>query len=491
MYMKIARGLLTLLALAAAFGAGSTANAQEEDPSVTEQTPLGGNQTVSITLPLQTAGINANYYRFNVNGNNYTWTLTNVTYDPSSTRTGRTISLNGSALTLSVTTSGLAITGPNPTSQYIDFAPCTGPVNEFCNWTGALRYRFKIDPTLTVSPVTTITTDGSSARTIQVVWPTTLSGATVTASCVVDSGVTPPPTITVSPASATTNTSGQASFTITTSGLRRIAPSGSAPSGRCTFKAHASSTNTAVVEVLGQRIAPTLNISPSSDTAPSPGSTTTERVVTVGTRTPVASGVTIDALCSVEGTTATVKLDGSAAGASQSGSKITDANGEVQFVVKSEKLISLTDTPHVRCKFNVHELPSQIYEYFAAGKQITPSVSLSVGQITQTGTTPLTATLSPAYPGFTITPNCTVNQYLSPITATPTSTPTDENGRQTFNITTPALVITDPNSSAIPSASCTFRAGGTGTAGLLQFRTGNTCVMSLSPPPPACGNPAQ
>ena len=104
MYPKIACGLLALLTLGV--GSGGTAQAQEEEPNVTEQPAVGGNQTVSITLPVQTAGVNANYYRFNVDGNNFTWALTNVTYDPGSTRTGRTNSLGGNALTLSVTTSG-------------------------------------------------------------------------------------------------------------------------------------------------------------------------------------------------------------------------------------------------------------------------------------------------------------------------------------------------------------------------------------------------
>lgn len=492
MYLKIARGLLTFLALAVAVGAGSTANAQlEEDPSATEQPPIGGNQTTSITLPVQAAGMNANYYRVHVDGDNFSWQISDVTYEPNSTRNGRTISLGGSPLTLSVKTWGLAVTGSNPTSQYIDFAPCVGPVGEFCNTAGALRFRFKVDPTLTASPATMITTDGSNARTIQLNWPTALNDSTVSASCTVDGGVTPAPTITVSPASASTNSSGQAGFTINTTGLRRIATSGAAPSGRCKFKAHESSANAAIVEVVGQVIAPTLNVSPSFDAEPPPGSTTTERVVTVGTRTSAVSGVTIDATCSVEGTAATVRLDNSAAGASRSGSKVTDANGEVQFLVKSEKLISVppTGAPHVRCKFNVHEL-SSTYEYFADGKQITPSVSLSVGQITQTGTTPLTATMSPPYPGFNIQAGCTVNQYIPVITATPTSASTNSSGQQTFNITTPVLVITDPNTSAMPSAYCSFRAEGTGWEGLLQFRTGNTCSMSLSPPPPACGNPA-
>jgi len=493
MYLKIARGLLTFLALAVAVGAGSTANAQlEEDPSATEQPPIGGNQTTSITLPVQAAGMNANYYRVHVDGDNFSWQISDVTYEPNSTRNGRTISLGGSPLTLSVRTWGLAVTGSTPTSQYIDFAPCVGPVGEFCNTAGALRFRFKVDPTLTASPATTITADGSNARTVQLVRPTTLSDTAVTASCMANNDVTPPPSITVNSASTMTNASGQATFTITTTNLRRIGTSSTPPSGSCTFRAHANSNNFAKVDVLGQFIAPSLNVSPSSDAAPPPGTTTTERIVTVGTRVPVASGVTVDATCSVEGSAATVSLDGSAPAALQTGSKVTDINGEVQFRVKSEKLISVppTGAPHARCTFKVRELNST-YEYFAAGKQIAPSVSLSVGQITQTGTTSLTATMSPSYPGFAIVPNCTVNQYIAPVTATPISASTNANGQQTFDIVTPALVITDPNTNAMPSAYCTFRAGGTGTAGLLQFRTGNSCAMSLSPLPPACGNPAQ
>lgn len=486
MYMKIARGLLTFSAFVIAFATSTAANAQlEEDPSVTVQPPLGGNQTVSITLPAQVGNIHANYYRVHVDGDNFTWVLSDVEYELNSTRNGRTLGIL--PLTLSIMTSGLPVTGTNSTSQFIEFTPCTGPVSGFCDTASALRFHFKIDPTLTVSPSTTIATDGSSARTVQLVWPNALSGATINANCDVDAGVTPLPTITVSPTSPAADASGKASFTIYTTGLKRIGSSGSAPSGRCTFRAHGDSMNVAKVEVLGQVIAPNLTVSPSFDSAPSPGSTTTERIVTVKMASPM-SGVTIDGNCQAEGTSAIATLT------TVNATNATDANGEVRFRVKSEKLISIrpTSRPHVRCKFNVRGFPTYTSEYFADGLQITsPSVSLSLGQITQTGTTQLTATMSPAYPGFSIAPSCSANQYISPATATPTSTSTNENGQQTFDIGTPTLVITNPDTNAVPSAYCMFLAGGVGTAGMLQFRTGNTCTMSLSPLPPACGNPVQ
>ena len=116
--------------------------------------------------------------------------------------------------------------------------------------------------------------DGGARRPIggrregKLVWPTVLANSTVTASCVKDAGAPASTAISVSPASRSTDSNGRADFTISTSGLRLIADSGNAPSGRCTFRAHASSANIAVVEVLGQRIAPTLNVNPSSENVP-------------------------------------------------------------------------------------------------------------------------------------------------------------------------------------------------------------------------------
>ncbi|GMV28520.1 MAG: hypothetical protein AMXMBFR59_06450 [Rhodanobacteraceae bacterium] len=461
----------------------------QDTPSAVVDIPIDGNKTVTIALPNRVNNMVIQFYRFSVVGNGYTWMLTNVSPGQGSARDGTTNPLDLlQDLSLTVTTAGLPVTGPAATtSQYIDFVPCTNSLNVQCFPVNARRYRFVVDPALTISPTATITADGSSARQVQLVWPTPLANSPVTAACVKDSGAPASTTITVSPASRNTSADGRADFTITTSGLRLIATSGNPPSGRCTFRAHGSSTKTAVVEVLGQRIAPTLDVSPSSVSVPTSAETFVDRVVTVDTRPSAYGNVTIDADCSAEAP-ATVALDGGAQGATQTGSKATNASGEVTFRVRAENLVTLppTGSPHVRCRFKVHELTAT-YEYFVSGRQIAPSVSVSPGTITQPGTTAVTATMSPAYPGFDIVPSCTV-QNLLPVSATETSATTNASGQQTFSVSAPELVIT--NASGVqPSAWCQFRAGGVGFAGLLSFTTGNTCAMTLSPLPPGCGNP--
>ncbi|WP_313912962.1 hypothetical protein [Tahibacter sp.] len=152
-----------MAALLAIVGSG-TVVAQQLAPAVTDIS-VNGNGTANITLPFQWSGLSANYYRFNVVGNGYTWTITNVESGQGSARTGKTISLAGQNLPVTLTTAGLPLTGPTPTSaQYIDFAACTGPANEFCNWTAARRYRFVVDPSLAVSRSTAIATNGRSVR---------------------------------------------------------------------------------------------------------------------------------------------------------------------------------------------------------------------------------------------------------------------------------------------------------------------------------------
>jgi len=230
-------------------------------------------------------------------------------------------------------------------------------------------------------------------------------------------------------------------------------------------------------------------VNPSSVNVPNSGSTEVDRVVVIGTRSPAEGGVTIDASCTAQAP-ATVSLDGSAAGSVQSGSKIANASGEVQFRVLAQNLVTLppTGSPQVRCLFKLRQL-SATYEYVAQGRQITPSVSLSVNPVTQTGTTAFTATLSPAYPGFDIVPVCDPAQNIPQVTVQETSATTNASGQQTFNVTVPQLVITDPNPNVQPAALCRLRAGGVGGAGTLTFRTGNVCAMTLSPFPPGCGEP--
>ncbi|MBL8300641.1 MAG: hypothetical protein JNN30_20065, partial [Rhodanobacteraceae bacterium] len=224
------------------------------------------------------------------------------------------------------------------------------------------------------------------------------------------------------------------------------------------------------------------------ETVPASAATFIDRVVSLSTYSPLAANVTVEASCTAQ-SPATVGLDGAAQAAAQSGSKLSNANGEVTFRVRSENLVTLqpAGAPHVRCYFKVRGL-SATHEYYAAGRQIVPSVSLSPSQITQPGTSALTATMSPAYPGFDIVPSCGWTQGLAAFSAVETSAVTNTSGQQTFSVTAPQLVITDA-SGVQPTASCQFRVGNVGSAGQLSFTTGNTCTMGLSPLPPACGNP--
>ncbi len=383
------------------------AAAAQESPSAIVETNINGNRTVTITLPFNTNNMGIDHYQFSVAGSGYTWTLTNVGMGQGSAQSGSTIPLSGQDLSLSVTTAGLPVTGSAATtSQYIDFVPCTRSPNVQCFSQNAKRYRFVVDPNVTVTPSATITTDGSGVRTVQLESLVAPPNSAVTAACVKDAGAPTATTIAVSPATRNTDSNGRADFTVTTSGLRLIAASGNAPSGRCTFRAHASSAKTAVVEVLGQRINPTLDVSPSSVSVPTSGVTFVERDVTVDTRPSAYGNVTIDASCTAEAP-ATVGLDGAAQGSAHTGSKVTIANGEVTFRVRAENLVTVppTGSPHVRCTFKVRELAAT-YEYYVSGRQVSPSVSLSTGQITQTGTTSLTATMSP--------PSCCSRSARSP-----------------------------------------------------------------------------
>lgn len=95
--------------------------------------------------------------------------------------------------------------------------------------------------------------------------------------------------------------------------------------------------------------------------------------------------------------------------------------------------------------------------------------------------------MSPAYPGFDIVPTCTT-QHLTPVGVTESTAVTNESGQQSFTVAAPELVITNA-SGLLPTASCSFRVGNAGSSASLSFSAGNTCLMSLSPLPPGCGNP--
>lgn len=420
------------------------------------------------------------YFRYHFEGDNYSWHPTNVIPDAGNPRNGRTVDASSPVI---LETRSMAVTGAagSPT-QYVDFQHCILLPNPFCS--SPQRFRFRVDPELGLNDTATITTDGSYARQVTLQTEIALAGARVNASC--SSTTTPAATLSVSPAFANTDSEGKVAFTIQASNLRVIAPSGANPSGTCTFQAQ-NGSKTAVVNVQGQRIAPSLQLSHSSDTVGSAPETTIDRTVTVSTSSPVAAGVTINAVCSNEQTAATVRLDNAATPAATATlQKTTAANGKATFRVIAEKLVSLTETPRIRCSFNVVGL-SAVSQYTAAGKQINPTFSLNPSQITREGETPVTVTMNPAYAGFAMTHSCTQQNTTVTVVA-PTGT-TSTAGQQVFRVNVNPLVVTDPNTQLQPTASCRFGINGDWSPNL-SFRTGNACAMALSPLPAACGAPA-
>lgn len=471
----------TVLILAAAMLGAAAAWAQDNEvpaPEAVAEVLVNGNARPQATL---NTPMGTEYFRYHFEGNNYTWHPTNVIPDAGNSRNGRTADATSPVI---LETRGMAVTGPaGSTTQYVDFQHCILTPNPFCS--SPQRFRFRVDPELALSDTASITADGSYTRQVTLQTEIALSGARINASCA--STTTPAATLGVAPAFANTNSEGKVSFTIQASNLRVIAPSGDNPTGKCTFQAQ-NGSKTVIVNVQGQRIAPNLQVSPSLDTVGSAPETTLDRVVTVSTSSPAAAGVTINAVCSSEQTGATVRLDDAVTpAASASLQKQTAANGKATFRVIAEKLVSLTETPRIRCNFNVVGL-SAVSQYTANGKRINPSYSLSPAQITREGETPVTVTMNPAYAGFSMTHSCT-QQYTTVSVVAPMGT-TSAAGQQVFRVSVSPLVVTDANTQLQPSASCRFGINGDWSPNL-TFRTGNACAMALSPLPAACGAPVE
>lgn len=446
-------------------------------PEAVTEVLVNGNARpqANLNTPVGTA-----YFRYSFSGSNYTWHPTNVIPDAGNPRNGRTVDATSPVI---LETRGMAVTGAAGSStQYVDFQHCILTPNPLCS--SPQRFRFRVDPELTLNDTATITSDGAYPRQLTLQTEIALAGARINASCA--SATTPAATLSVSPTFANTDSEGKTAFTIQASNLRVIAPSGDNPAGQCTFQA-ANGSKTAIVTVQGQRIAPALQLSTSADTVGSAPETTIDRTLTVSTSSPVAAGVTINAVCSSEQTSATVRLDNAPTpAATASLQKQTAANGKATFRVIAEKLVSLTETPRIRCNFNVVGL-STVSQYTAAGKRINPTYSFSPTQITREGETPVTVTMNPPYAGFSLTHSCT--QQNTTVIVVPPAGTTSTAGQQVFRISVNPLVLTDPNTQVQPSASCRFGINGDWSPNL-GFRTGNACAMALSPLPAACGAPA-
>jgi hypothetical protein len=444
--------------------------------AVTEQLVDGNARPrANLNTPAGTA-----YFRYSFSGDNYTWHPTNAIPDAGNPRTGRTVDASSPVI---LETRGMAVTGAAGSStQYVDFQHCILTPNPLCS--SPQRFRFRVDPSLALDNTSTITVDGSYPRVVTLQTEISLQGARINASCA--STTTPAATLSVSPAFANTNSEGRVSFSIQASNLRVIAPSGANPSGTCTFQA-ANSSKTAVVNVQGQRIAPSLQLSPSSENLGSAPETTIDRTITVSTSSPVAANVTINASCSSEQTSATVRLDNAVTPAATATlQKQTAANGKATFRVIAENLVSLTETPRIRCNFNVVGLTA-VAQYTASGKRINPTFSLNPAQITRDGETPVTVTMNPPYAGFSMTHSCT-QQNTTVSVVVPTGT-TSTAGQQVFRVNVNPLMLTNPDTQIQPSATCRFGINGDWSPNL-TFRTGNVCAMALSPLLAACGAPA-
>jgi hypothetical protein len=113
-----------------------------------------------------------------------------------------------------------------------------------------------------------------------------------------------------------------------------------------------------------------------------------------------------------------------------------------------------------------------------------PALSINPTQVSQAGSTPVTATIAPAYAGVGVSAMCSASGGAAAMVSPPTRT-TDAGGHASFTVTAQNLV----GIGTTPSASCSFHVvGGTGQA-TLSFATGNACTFGLAPAPPACGNP--
>ncbi|MEO8672912.1 MAG: hypothetical protein ABI411_16455, partial [Tahibacter sp.] len=487
---RITRRIALLLMLLSAAGSahGQPAGIDSSSPNTpTVDILVAGNEQPSIILhvPNNTGGLR--YFKYHFFGAGYTWQPNHVIPDSAGSATGRTENiegLSGGSVAILLTTTGMAMTGAAGSStQYVEFTFCSVPLNELCETTPS-RYRFVVDPLLS-NATAEITTNTTTPVTVELSSVTV--NAVIAATCAQRNGAT----ITASPATRNTDSQGKAAFTITTNNLVKIAPSGTAPEGECVFNTVAGS-HTTKVDVRGTLISPSIALSPQTPVqVPNSGSTTIDQTVVVSTSSPVTAGATIDASC-IANNSAAVSLENGPPAVSATASKITVANGTASFQVKATKLVALVPagTPSVQCQFNIHNF-STIATYNAVGKQINPSVALNSTLIQVPGVSSLTATMSPAYPGFTITPSCTISN-LPAISVVPTTTPTDTQGRQVFQVSAPQLVIVNPSVATLPSAFCTFKVTGANNIAVLNFSTGNVCAFTpgvSSPRPAQCGDP--
>lgn len=118
---------------------------------------------------------------------------------------------------------------------------------------------------------------------------------------------------------------------------------------------------------------------------------------------------------------------------------------------------------------------------------VVTSVTATPAVITGTSPTSVTVQLAPAMANLPVSALCTVK--AASVDIQPSNTlMTNALGQAIFSLTGSNLIIIDPNTNNMPSASCIFRVGST-FSNAVSFITGNVCTFALLPAPAQCGNP--
>lgn len=321
---------------------------------------LPGNQQFSITLCDSSAASASyssypHYFHFNIVRSGSFQIYINNTVPTVNFYDTPTLAAGTPCAAVLLRTTG--VVPSNSTENWITIASCY-IINgvQTCNGTAPLsdfgRFVTPVNPTLTLSPSTSpITQTGTRVITAQVTSGTSgqrFGLIEVLASCQTSNGAV----VSVSPASAVTNFSGEALFTINAQKL--VVPlAGGTPAATCTFTARdQSGANTSVktINYRGVDVDPTLVLSPSASLT---GKVSTITATMSSSPATDLSGLYVDVVCTTE--LATVVASPASA--------ITNASGIATVTLNASGLVSINPTlsvvPTANCAFKVRGSPGQ------------------------------------------------------------------------------------------------------------------------------------
>lgn len=153
-------------------------------------------------------------------------------------------------------------------------------------------------------------------------------------------------------------------------------------------------------------------------------------------------------------------------------------------------LVRPPGTPSAVCTFTAGGSSSATLTF--ATYSFDPTITLSASNVTLSGSTGLTATISPYYQGVVVNTSCS---WSSPpptgtsASITPASQPMGTTASLNFTANTSKLDFIDPVlTNPVPTATCTFSVPNGSHTATLQVPTGNQCSPSLglAPRPPGC-----